>query len=145
MKRALFLAGLLMFASGAHAQSGGRFTMVRSVIAGGGATTSTDGNFSLSGTVAQPSAGLAADTRFEMRSGFWVTPSFLVFAPAKVGNSFSVSFETEPGRTYIVEYTDSLLHPSWQPLPTESGNGAVKTVTNVAPGVGIRFFRVREQ
>ena len=145
MKRVLFLVTLLGFAFGAQAQSGGRYTMVRSVIAGGGATTSTGGGFSLSGTIGQPVAGLPTGGRFSVQSGFWITPSLLIFAPAKVGNGFNVSFETEPGRTYIVEYTNSLFNPNWQPLPTQNGDGTVKTVSDTAPGVTIRFYRIREQ
>ena len=81
-----------------------------------------------------------------MRSfGFWITPSFLVFAPAKTGNSFNFSFETTPGRTYVVEYAGSLLNPNWQPLPTVSGDGSVKTVTDITATPGQRYYRLREQ
>ncbi|MEY4199286.1 MAG: hypothetical protein RLZZ265_1026, partial [Verrucomicrobiota bacterium] len=40
---------------------------------------------------------------------------------------------------------DSLTTPSWQSLPGIAGNGAVQSVTNSAPGVAVRFFRVRGQ
>lgn len=119
--------------------------MVRSVIAGGGTTFSTGGNFTLGSTIAQPLAAVPSSSRFSILGGFWITPSFLVFAPAKAGNSFTFSFETTPGRTYVVEYADSLLNPNWQPLPTVSGDGSVKTVTDTTATPGQRYYRLREQ
>jgi len=127
-----------------YAQSGGRFTIARSVIAGGAVTDCKGGTFSLNATAGQPGAGLIAETRFSASIGYWITPPLLVFAPTKQGNNFSISFETEPGQTYIVEYTDSLLNPNWQLLPTEDGDGTVKTVTDSAPGVPNRYYRVRQ-
>jgi FtsH-binding integral membrane protein len=144
MKRLFLLVALSLCAVNLHAQSGDRFTMVRSVIAGGAVTASTGGTFSLSGTAGQPSAALLTETRFVVSVGYWITPPLLVFAPKKVGNDFSISFETEAGQSYIVEYTDSLLNPNWQLLPTQNGDGTVKTVTNTAPGVPNRYYRVRQ-
>ena len=73
-----------------------------------------------------------------------VRPATLIFAPTRVGNNFNLSFETAPGRTYLVEYTDSLLLPNWQSLPSVTGNGAVQSVNDFAPGVPYRFYRLRE-
>ncbi len=144
MKRILLFAGLMLCALSAQAQSGGRFTMVRSVIAGGAITGSTGGTYSLNGTVGQPGAAVLTETRFVVSVGYWITPPLLVFAPKKVGNDFSISFETEPGQSYIVEYTDSLTEPNWQVLPTQTGDGTVKSVTDSAPGVPNRYYRVRQ-
>ncbi len=129
----------------AHAQSGGRFTIVRSVIAGGGTTFSTGGNFTLGSTVGQPTAGLLTGTRYSVPGGFWITPSFLIFAPVKSGGNFTLSFETTAGKTYLVEYTVSLSTPNWQPLPNVSGDGTVKTLTDPAASSVQRYYRVREQ
>ncbi len=143
-KLALLIA-VLSLTTTALAQSGGRFTMVRNVIAGGGGIGSTGGTFSLSGTIGQPGAALVTETRFQASIGFWIKPPLLIFAPEKTGNNFNLSFETEPGQTYIVEYTDSLLNPNWQPLPSQAGDGAVKSVTDSAPGIPSRYYRVRQQ
>ena len=145
MKRAVLVLLALTCGLTAHAQSGGRFTMVRSVIAGGGATFSTGGNFTLGSTIGQPTAGLLTGSRYSVQGGFWIVPSFLIFAPVKSGGSFTLSFETTAGKTYIVEYTDSLSAPNWQPLPNVSGDGTVKTVTNPVAGGGQRYYRIREQ
>lgn len=144
MKRACLFAGLMLCAVSSQAQSGGRFTLVRSVVAGGAITDATGGDFSLSGTVGQAGAEVLTQTRFTASVGYWITPPLLVFAPKKVGNDFSISFETEPGQSYIVEYTDSLVNPNWQLLPPETGDGKVKTVTHSAPGVPLRYYRVRQ-
>jgi hypothetical protein len=136
---------LLLGRSPAQSQSSARFTIARSVIAGGGVTFSTSSRFALASTIGQPVAAVPASSRFSIQGGFWITPAPIIFAPAKVGNSFLLSFQTEPGKTYQVNYADSLTAPSWPTLTTVSGDGSVKTVTNAAPGVAQRFYRLLEQ
>jgi hypothetical protein len=139
----LFL--LLLVSNTAFAQSSARFTITRSVVAGGGATASTSSRFQLASTVGQPLAAVPSSTRFSIQGGFWIWPSPTFFAPTKVGNNFSVSFQTNPGNTYTVQYTDTLAPPNWQSLPGIAGNGAVESVTNSAPGVAQRYYRLIEQ
>ena len=50
---------------------------------------------------------------------------------------------TVEGRTYLIEYTDDLANPAWQPLPNVNGDGQVQVVENTAPGVPQRYFRFR--
>jgi len=135
----------LLLVSNAAAQSTGRFSLERTVFGGGGMTAGLSGTFNLNTTVGQPIAGLQTGQRFSVQQGFWVVPTLLIFAPTKVGNDFTIAFETVPGRTYFVEFTDSLLNLNWQPLPTVFGNGATQSVTNSAPGVFTRYYRIREQ
>ncbi len=127
------------------AQSGSRFTIARSVIAGGGITFSTGSQFQLGSTVAQPLAAAPRGSRFSIQGGFWIWPAPTIFAPMKVGNSFLVSFQTEPGRTYTVQYVDSLEALNWHNLPSVAGDGTTKTVTDSAPNVPQRFYRLFEQ
>ena len=55
----------------ASAQSGGQYTVEKSVIAGGGGT-SAGGTFSLQGTIGQAVAGgPSTNSPFSLRSGFW--------------------------------------------------------------------------
>ncbi len=68
---------------------------------------------------------------------------FRLIAPNKVGDTFSFSIQTLDGRTYVIEYTDDLANPSWQPLPNVNGDGTEKVVSNNAPGVPQRFYRFR--
>jgi hypothetical protein len=136
---------VLLVSSTALAQSSARFTITRSVIAGGGTTFSTSSRFQLGSTIAQPLAAVPSSSRFSIQGGFWIWPSPTIFAPTKVGNNFIVSFQTEPGKTYTVQYTDTLAPPNWQNLPGIAGNGAVESVTNSAPNVAQRYYRLIEQ
>lgn len=142
----LLLLALICVSGTAFAQSGNRFVITRGVVAGGGTTFSSSARFQLGSTIAQP---LAADTttnlEFVIRGGFWIWPSPTFFAPAKTGDDFIVSFQTNPGNTYTVQYTDSLSPVNWQSLPNVAGSGAVESVTNHAPGIAQRFYRLIEQ
>ena len=129
----------------AFAQNSARFTIARSVVAGGGTTFSTSSRFQLGSTIAQPLAAVPGSARFSIQGGFWIWPAPIIFAPAKVGNNFILYFQTEPGKTYTAQYVDSLTASSWQSLSPISGDGAVKAVTNSAPGVTQRFYRLIER
>ena len=141
-----FVLLLLVSVSGTvYAQSGNRFVITRSVVAGGGTTFSTSSRFQLGSTVAQPPAAVPSSARFSLQGGFWIQPAPVIFAPARVGSSFVFSFQTEPGKTYSVSASDSLNSPNWQTLTTIGGDGSVKTITNSAPGVTQRYYRLFEQ
>ena len=143
--KSIFLLLLVSCSVTSLAQSSSRFTITRGVIAGGGTTFSSSARFQLGSTIAQPLAAVPSSTRFSIQGGFWIWPSPTIFAPTKVGNNFIVSFQTEPGKTYTVQYTDTLAPPNWQNLPGIAGNGAVESVTNSAPNVAQRYYRLIEQ
>jgi len=144
MKTFFFLL-LLSLALPAWAQSGGRFTITRSVVAGGG-TLSSNVTFSLGCTVGEPVPSSSnTNNRFTIRSGFWIRPAPVVFAPHVMGNNFVLSFETEPGELYFAQFADSLDSSTWQNLPTVSGTGAIQSTTNSAPGASVRFYRIVQQ
>jgi len=136
---------LISFSTNVFAQSSARFTITRGVIAGGGTTFSSSARFQLGSTIAQPLAAVPSSARFSIQGGFWIWPSPTFFAPTKVGNNFIVSFQTNPGNNYIVQYTDTLTPLNWQSLPGVAGNGAVESVTNSAPGIAQRFYRLIQQ
>src|ERR1035438_10380806 len=140
--KTLILFLLVSFSGTAFAQSSARFTITRGVIAGGGTTFSSSARFQLGSTIAQPLAAVPSSARFSIQGGFWIWPSPTFFAPTKVGNNFIVSFQTNPGNTYTVQYTDTLTPPNWQNLPSIAGNGAVESVTNSAPGIAQRYYRL---
>jgi hypothetical protein len=58
-------------------------------------------------------------------------------------NTFLLAYPTQPGRTYTVEYKNSLTTPSWTPAPAAQGIGLEQTIQQ--PLTTNRFFRVREQ
>ena len=105
----------------------------------------TSSRFQLASTLAQPVAAVPSSSRFSILGGFWIWPAPIIFAPTKVGNSFILSFQTGLGKTYTVQYTDTLAPPNWQNLPGVPGNGAAESVTNSAPGVAQRYYRLIEQ
>jgi hypothetical protein len=143
--RAILLLSLVWLISGTtFAQTSGRFSITRSVVAGGGATRGTNTHFALSSTIGQPLGDAPASERFSIRNGFWIWRAPLMFAPTKVGSDFTFSFETELGKTYTPQYADSLVTLNWQSLPAISGNGTIKTATNSAVGIARRFFRIVE-
>jgi hypothetical protein len=64
--------------------------------------------------------------------------------PGWGGGAFRFSFATEPGRSYLVQFNDSLAtSPStWQTLTNVAGTGATVTVTDTGAGGGPRFYLV---
>jgi hypothetical protein len=143
--KTLLLLALISLAVPAFGQSSGRFTITRSVIAGGGAT-STNTTFSMGSTVGEPvPSSTNTNGQFTIRSGFWVQPAPYVFAPRVANGNFLFSFETQPGQIYLAQYKDSLGNPSWQTLLTIAGDGTIKTATNSVPNADLQFYRLVEQ
>jgi hypothetical protein len=143
--KTLFLLFLVLFSRSVFSQSSSRFTITRGVIAGGGTTFSSSARFQLGSTVAQPLAAVPSSARFSIQGGFWIRPAPIFFAPTAVNGNFVVSIQTELGGDYTVSYASSLTSPSWQTLTNLTGNGGIMTVTNFAPGVAQRFYRLIEQ
>jgi hypothetical protein len=139
----LFL--LLLISSTAFAQSSARFNITRGVVADGGTTFSTSSRFQLGSTIAQPLAAVPSSARFSIQGGFWIQPAPIFFAPTTANGNFMVSIQSELGESYTVSYANSLSSPSWQTLTNITGNGSVITVTNSAPNVTQRFYRLNQQ
>ena len=143
--RILLLLSLVCLSGMASAQSSARFTITRGVIAGGGTTFSSSSRFQLGSTLAQPLAAVPGSVRFSIQGGFWIWPSPTFSGPTKSGTDYIISFQTNPGNTYTAQYTDTLSPQNWQSLPSVAGNGTVQWVTNSAPGIAQRFYRLIEQ
>jgi hypothetical protein len=54
-----------------------------------------------------------------------------------------VSFETLSGRSYTVEYKDTLAAPAWDVLATRPGTGRTVTVRDAVAPSSQRFYRLR--
>jgi hypothetical protein len=65
--------------------------------------------------------------------------------PAYTGSSFTASFDTKAGTTYVVEYNNDLNTSNWQTLATVPGNGNPYTINDAGPLPSKRFYRVRVQ
>jgi hypothetical protein len=61
------------------------------------------------------------------------------------GGQFGLSFLSQQGATYQVEYSDSLSPANWQPLETVIGDGTVKNIADRNATVPNRFYRIRAQ
>lgn len=76
MKRKWFLSLLLLVIAGAllgivSASALGGYTLDWWTVDGGGATSSTNGSYSLAGTIGQPDAGTSIGGTYTLSGGFW--------------------------------------------------------------------------
>jgi PKD repeat protein len=103
-------------------------------------TYSNPGNYTV-----QLSATGPGGTNSLVRSNFIVVtlPAPLLVPAASDSTNFIFSFMTFTGRTYLVEYKDSLEDPNWQTLQSNPGTGFSLFVTNSLSDPPQRFFRVR--
>ncbi len=121
----------------------------------GGSVSLTNGN-----VVYTPPAGvtgtdtfyyLATDGQVGGTNVGLVTVNISAAAPIQIrtpvynGATFSASFATANGVTYIVEYKDALNAGSWTFLTTITGDGTVKTFTDMGPLPANRFYQIRVQ
>jgi hypothetical protein len=60
-------------------------------------------------------------------------------------SAFRLSVPTEKGRSYTLEFTDSLTPAKWRALPAVAGDGTVTVLVNPAVTNQQRFYRVRVQ
>ncbi len=121
----------------------------RSIASGGG--TSSGGSFTISGTIGQADAGLAAGGAFAVEGGFWggayavqsVAAPFLSITG--VGANFLFIWSDANG-SFVLESANSLTAPvTWTFVPNApvDSNGQ-RSVT--LPGTsGVRFYRLRKQ
>ena len=65
--------------------------------------------------------------------------------PILLGTTFSVQIYCAPGKTYVLEYKDSLNDIEWIDLDTVIGRGAMQSLTNTNAPPSQRFYRVRVQ
>jgi len=73
-------------------------------------------------------------------------------APASVrltatlgGGNINISFPTQSGHNYQVQWTGSLSSVSWNNLDLVVGDGSTKTVSYATAAAGSRFYRVQIQ
>jgi len=70
------------------------------------------------------------------------SPEFL--PPVLNAGQIYLRFATWPGRTYLIQFKNSLNDPSWQTLETVVGDGTFRTFQYPIDGAPQRFFRAVE-
>jgi hypothetical protein len=68
------------------------------------------------------------------------TPPVLI--PSLSGNQLLLSYNTDPGRTYILQFKDLLDNSPWSNLNTNAGDGTLKTVPVSTASPAMRFYRL---
>ncbi len=71
-----------------------------------------------------------------------VSPTLRILNPHEASGSLAFELSTEAGRTYTVEYADTLPSSNWQTLTTITGDGTTRTVSDPV-SFPARFYRVR--
>jgi uncharacterized delta-60 repeat protein len=64
-------------------------------------------------------------------------------SPIRNGDTFRLSVPTVAGKTYLLEFTDSLTEKNWIPLSETAGDGSLKTLLDADANREQRFYRVR--
>jgi hypothetical protein len=74
-----------------------------------------------------------------------VGPGAVVSNPGYAKGAFRLSVPTEQGRSYILEFTDTLAPANWTALPAVVGDGTVNILVDPAATNHQRFYRVHIQ
>jgi hypothetical protein len=70
---------------------------------------------------------------------------FQLTNPHRNGNVFSVSLASQSGRTYTLQYKNSLANSTWTALSPVSGNGNTIVLTDPSASGSQRYYRVSAQ
>ena len=63
-----------------------------------------------------------------------------------VGPEFSITFPSQAGFNYVLEYKNSLNDPTWTPLsPPVAGTGSMMSLPDTNGLVTSRYYRVQRQ
>jgi hypothetical protein len=69
-------------------------------------------------------------------------PRPILYNPQRLGGTFSFSFDTVSGLSYVVQSKDTLSAATWNTLQTIPGDGNEKIATDSSASGGQRFYRV---
>jgi hypothetical protein len=114
------------------------------VDSGGG--TSSGGQFSLSGTIGQPDAGLQAGGPFVLNGGFWSsislvqTPGAPVLSIHPLGATVRISWPA-PSTGFFLEQAPSATG-QWTQVQSPYSTNAVEISSTIPAAGGMQFFRL---
>ncbi len=145
MRKLVLLFSLLMATSGFAQQ----YSISWFKVSGGGGT-STNGQYTLSGTIGQPDASVAlTGGSYSVTGGFWS-----LFAVQTAGaprltirmtgaNSATVSWPS-PSSGFVLQQNGSLTSANWTNFSgTTNDNGVTRSVT-IQPVTGNLYFRLKQ-
>jgi alpha-tubulin suppressor-like RCC1 family protein len=71
-------------------------------------------------------------------------PAFRLLNPTRNGAGFSGVLQTLSRKNYALEFKPSLSSTSWTSLPTVTGNGSLRQLSDTPGNTPQRFYRVRQ-
>jgi hypothetical protein len=66
-----------------------------------------------------------------------------ILNPTVTASRFALSFVSEPGRSYTIQFATGIIPPDWTSLTNLLGNGTIVTVEDRTASGSPRFYRVR--
>jgi hypothetical protein len=147
MKTYLKLAASVLFLATIHHELSTACAQTYSIdwykIAGGGGT-STNGQYSLSGTIGQHDAGgPMTNGVYSLTGGFWALPALVQTTGAptlhitNAAAGFATIWWVPPTPGFVLQSTDSLAPTNWVNAPSGTNNPAT-----VPAAVPARFYRL---
>ena len=141
---------LLPFAFCLQAQA--QYTIDWWTIDGGGGT-STNGPYSLTGTIGQPDAGVMSGGGFTLVGGFWgivgavQTPGAPFLSVLRTTTNTVVVSWPSPAPGWTLEFTPALASPpatsAWNPIAPPYQTGTTNLYYIEPSPIGNRFYRLR--
>ena len=115
----------------------------------GGGGTSTNGQYSVSGTIGQHDAGgPLTGGNFSLTGGFWAlyaveTPGAPVLSIKVTTTNTAMVFWPSPSTGFNLQVSTNLAATNWSaPAETVNDNGTIKYIL-IAPPAGNRFYRLK--
>jgi hypothetical protein len=137
----------LVFVAAAIIASAQQYSIDWHKVAGGGGT-STNGQYSVSGTIGQADAGSMSGGNYALQGGFWgvvaavPSPGAPPLTITPTGPNVIVSWPS-PSTGFGLQENLGLDPGTWSAVPpTNSDNGTIKSIV-VPAGPGNRFYRLK--
>ncbi len=109
------------------------------------AATSADNQARYRVVVTIPGAASVTSAAATLTVGGQITPTAVTIKNMQIaGGNFSLTFASQNGVHYSIEYKTALSDATWQSLPSVTGTGNDVTVTDAVTG-STRFYRVGAQ
>jgi hypothetical protein len=126
--------------------AGQQYSITWYKIAGGGGT-STNGPYSLSGTIGQPDTGAMSGGNYSLTGGFWSliavvqTPGAPALAVTHSGNSVTISWPC-PSLGFVLQQHPAVDGANWTDATNTLNVSNGQNQVTVSPALGNRLFRL---